>query len=114
MSLDEVDQRRCIETDRGAALGVDHPTKSVPAAGTRPHLGWSKFLVHPVRNGRGDPAREYRDILLRSLALTALPLSEEISEEAARLRARHGVKTPDAIQLATAKMAFRGGDVAQS
>ena len=64
-----------------------------------------EVLVHPLRNGRDDLAREYRDILLRSPSLTALPLGEAIAEEAARLRAVHGVKTPDAIQLATAKAA---------
>ncbi len=42
---------------------------------------------------------------MRSASLTALPLTEEIAEEAARLRALHGVKTPDAIQFATAKLA---------
>jgi predicted nucleic acid-binding protein len=42
---------------------------------------------------------------LRSPSLAALPLGEEIAEEAARLRASHGIKTPDAIQLATAKAA---------
>jgi predicted nucleic acid-binding protein len=48
-------------------------------------------------------ARDYRDILLRSPGLTALPVAEDIAEEAARLRAVHGLKTPDAIQLAAAK-----------
>ena len=62
-----------------------------------------EVLVHPMRNGRDDFVRDYRDILLQSPSLTALPLDEEIAEEAARLRAVHGVTTPDAIQLATAK-----------
>jgi predicted nucleic acid-binding protein len=64
-----------------------------------------EVLVHPLRNRREDLAREYREILLRSPSLAALPLGEEIAEEAARLRASHGIKTPDAIQLATAKAA---------
>jgi predicted nucleic acid-binding protein len=64
-----------------------------------------EVLVHPLRSGREDLALEYRDILLRSPGLTALPLDDQIAEEAARLRALHGFKTPDAIQLATAKIA---------
>ena len=64
-----------------------------------------EVLIHPLRNGRDNLAHEYRDILLRSPGLTALPVDEEIAEEAARLRAAHSVKTPDAIQLATAKIA---------
>ncbi len=41
-------------------------------------------------------------ILLHSGGMEAIPMSEEIAEEAARLRAIHNLRTPDAIQLATA------------
>jgi len=61
-----------------------------------------EVLVHPLREGRDDLAREYRDILLRSAGLTTVPLTEEIVQEAARLRALHNLRTPDAIHLATA------------
>jgi len=61
-----------------------------------------EVLVHPLREGRPELAEEYRDILLRSPALTAIPLDEGIAEEAAELRARHNLRTPDAIQIATA------------
>lgn len=64
-----------------------------------------EVLVHPLRSGREDLVREYRDILLRSPSLTALPVGEAIAEEAARLRSSRNLKTPDAIQLATAKIA---------
>jgi predicted nucleic acid-binding protein len=63
-----------------------------------------EVLVQPLRNGREDIVREYREIILRSPSLTALRLDENVVEEAARLRALYGVKTPDAIQLATAKI----------
>jgi predicted nucleic acid-binding protein len=61
-----------------------------------------EVLVHPLREGRPDLADEYRTILLHSPALTAIPLDEGIAEEAAALRAQHNLRTPDAIQLATA------------
>ena len=64
-----------------------------------------EVLVHPLRSGREDLAREYRDILLRSASLRTIPVSEIIAEEAAWLRATHNLRTPDAIQLATAKTA---------
>jgi predicted nucleic acid-binding protein len=64
-----------------------------------------EVLVHPLRRGREDLAREYRDILLRSASLSTAPLTEEIVEEAARQRAHYNVRTPDAIQLATAMRA---------
>ncbi len=60
-----------------------------------------EVLAHPLREGRPELAEEYRNILLQSAELTAIPLDEGIAEEAANLRARHN-RTPDAIQLATA------------
>jgi predicted nucleic acid-binding protein len=61
-----------------------------------------EVLVRPLREGRPDLAGQYRDILLQSPTLTAIPLDEGIAEEAAGLRARHNIRTPDAIQVATA------------
>jgi predicted nucleic acid-binding protein len=61
-----------------------------------------EVLIHPLREGRHELADEYRDIILHSAALTAVPLDDGIAEEAAHLRARHNLRTPDAIQLATA------------
>ena len=61
-----------------------------------------EVLVHPLREGRTELAKEYRSILLQSSALTTIPLDEGIAEEAAGLRARHYLRTPDAIQIATA------------
>ncbi|MFQ6003635.1 MAG: type II toxin-antitoxin system VapC family toxin, partial [Candidatus Zixiibacteriota bacterium] len=42
------------------------------------------------------------DILLGAEGLTTILLSQDIAEEAARLRAAHNIRTPDAIQMATA------------
>jgi predicted nucleic acid-binding protein len=47
-------------------------------------------------------AQQYREILLNANHIATIPLSCEITEEAARLRARYNVRTPDAIQMATA------------
>ena len=61
-----------------------------------------EVLIQPIREGKPELAQEYRDILLHSPALSAIPLDNGIAEEAAALRARHHIRTPDAIQLATA------------
>jgi predicted nucleic acid-binding protein len=61
-----------------------------------------EVLVQPLREGRPELAVEYRSILLQTPALTAIPLDEGIAEEAAVLRARHNLRTPDSIQLGTA------------
>ena len=61
-----------------------------------------EVLVHPIRAGRMELANEYRHVLLHSPQLTTIPVDETIAEKAAELRARHNIRTPDAIQLATA------------
>jgi predicted nucleic acid-binding protein len=61
-----------------------------------------EVLIRPLREGQPDVAEEYRNILLQSPALTAIALDAGIAEEAAGLRARHNLRTPDAIQVATA------------
>jgi len=61
-----------------------------------------EVLIHPFRQGDPDLAQQYRDILLNSHGLNCVMLSNEIAEEAARLRAQHNFRTPDAIQIATA------------
>ncbi len=62
----------------------------------------AEVLVHPLRSGRLELVEGYRDILLGSAGMTAVPVSAEIAELAARIRAKHNVRTPDALHLATA------------
>jgi predicted nucleic acid-binding protein len=65
-------------------------------------LTLTEVLVHPMRCGDQELADQYRRILLHASQVTTAPVSEMIADEAAQLRARHGLRTPDAIQLATA------------
>lgn len=62
----------------------------------------AEVLVHPMREGDHDLADQYRRILLNAKYIVTLPVSEVIAEQAAELRARHGLRMPDALQLATA------------
>ena len=59
-------------------------------------------LVLPIRRSDKELAQKYRTILLDTEGLTMIDFSQVILEEAARLRAFHTVRTPDAIQMATA------------
>jgi predicted nucleic acid-binding protein len=61
-----------------------------------------EVLVHPFRHGDTKLAQQYRDILLNADGLTTIFLTQDIAEEAARLRAVHNIRTPDAIQMAAA------------
>ena len=65
-------------------------------------LTLTEVLVVPYRMGNQKLALDYTRILLNSGNLTVLPVSEAVAVEAARIRARHGYKTPDALQIATA------------
>lgn len=59
-------------------------------------------LVYPIRTSNTALAQKYRDVLLDSNFLDTIPVSQEIVEEAARLRAVYRLRTPDSIQVATA------------
>lgn len=59
-------------------------------------------LVYPIRTSSTALAQKYRDVLLDSNFLDTIPVSQEIVEEAARLRAVYRLRTPDSIQVATA------------
>lgn len=61
-----------------------------------------EVLVHPLRNDNPELAKQYREILLNSANLTVLAVSRDIAEEAAQIRAKSNIRTPDAIQIATA------------
>ena len=60
-----------------------------------------EVLIHPLRANNKPLADEYRDIILAQGNLTTLPMTVEIAETAAQLRATHNLRTPDAIQVAT-------------
>ena len=62
-----------------------------------------KVLVHPLRHGDDTLAEQYRRILLGAAGLRTVALTADLAEEASRVRADHGVRTPDAIQLATVR-----------
>ncbi len=68
-------------------------------------LTLTEVLIHPLRSGNIELARQYREILCDREDLVILPVSSEIAEIAARLRATYNCRTPDAIQIATAMSA---------
>jgi predicted nucleic acid-binding protein len=67
-------------------------------------LTLTEVLVHPYRNDNQSLAQQYFHILLNSRNLRTLPVSAEVAVEAARIRAAYRLKTPDSIQLATARV----------
>lgn len=61
-----------------------------------------EVLIHPLRQGDEKLASQYQDTLLSHPHLTTLAVNYVIAQAAAELRAERNLKTPDAIQLATA------------
>ena len=62
----------------------------------------AEVLVHPFRLGRMDLVLDYQDILNETPDIEAFAVTSDIAEAAARLRANFNLRTPDAIQIATA------------
>lgn len=65
-------------------------------------LTLSEVLVYPLRQGNAALAQQYRDILFDQERLNSVEVSSNIAEAAAQLRAVHNLRTPDAVQMATA------------
>lgn len=62
-----------------------------------------EVLVKPLRDGHSQIADEYRQLLTSSSNLKLHAIDEAVSQRAASLRAGHAwLRTPDALQLATA------------
>jgi predicted nucleic acid-binding protein len=60
-----------------------------------------ELTVRPLQLGRQDAADDYETLLSYFPNLQLEPVSRGILLEAAGLRARYGLRSPDAIQLAT-------------
>lgn len=76
----------------------------------------SEVLVHPSRTGDVELKTRYRELLLKSENFSTLSIDSDIASHAADLRARYSLRTPDALQMATAPSvgceAFLTNDVA--
>lgn len=62
----------------------------------------TEALTHPRRTGNSASIRAYETLLLHSENLSLLNVNAAIADTAATLRARHNLRTPDALQIATA------------
>lgn len=67
-------------------------------------LTLTEVLIHPYKRGDHTLADHYTHMLLDTQNLETIPVSPEIANDAARIRAVYGTRTPDSIQLATARI----------
>lgn len=62
----------------------------------------TEVLVHPLKNGNAALIEEFRKMFLNTDHFKTIAVTPDIAETAAGLRASHGIRTPDAIHVATA------------
>lgn len=73
------------------------------AQGMTSVLTLQEVLVKPLREGRNDLAEKYRQVLSNSANVRLYDIDQSICETSAQLRAKYiWLRTPDALQLATA------------
>ena len=61
-----------------------------------------EVLVKPLKDNRQDIVNQYTDILTSANGIDIFDINIAVSKEAAKLRAKYSLRTPDAIQLSTA------------
>jgi predicted nucleic acid-binding protein len=71
----------------------------------------TELLVKPYRSSDDFMVRTYHALFTRYPGLTWIPVDLAIADLAAQLRARHGLRTPDSVQAATALHAGATGFV---
>jgi predicted nucleic acid-binding protein len=61
-----------------------------------------EVLTYPEKTGAKSLAAKYRDSLTNSELVSIYPLNLQVADMAVTFRAKYGLKTPDAVQIATA------------
>jgi len=62
----------------------------------------TEVLTKPKQSGNAAIEAQYSSLLLNSRNFALLPISVEVAEIAADLRARYNMRTPDALQIGAA------------
>lgn len=68
-------------------------------------VNYAEILIGPLRIGREERVKQ----MLMHFTIETVPVDGDLAERAASVRARTGLKLPDAFALATAVQAEHGG-----
>jgi len=68
-------------------------------------INFAEVLAGPLRDGQDDLAASYHDWLRRSAGIEIVPADVDVAELAAEVRAVYNIGLPDAIVVATARLA---------
>ncbi|MDZ7359330.1 MAG: PIN domain-containing protein [candidate division KSB1 bacterium] len=63
---------------------------------------FTEVLVQPIRKSDTKLQQEYSELLLHSANFETMPIDADTAKRAATLRALYNLRTPDALQIATA------------
>ncbi|MFS2189317.1 type II toxin-antitoxin system VapC family toxin [Mucilaginibacter sp. Mucisp84] len=61
-----------------------------------------EVLVKPIKDRKTKLVSQYKNILLNAEGIQIFGISNEVAEKAAELRAKYNLRTPDALQIASA------------
>ncbi|MBU0482333.1 MAG: PIN domain-containing protein [Proteobacteria bacterium] len=67
-------------------------------------ITYIEVVTYPLKVGENKLAAKYRDYLTNSANFSLYPLNLLVADKTAEYRAVHQLRTPDAIQLATAEV----------
>jgi predicted nucleic acid-binding protein len=95
-------EKHPVYFDRMNAI-VQHITQG-SIAGISSSLTLTEVLTQPLKLGKSNLVSSYEDILLNSAGFQLVTIDTNVARTAADLRARYNLKTPDAIQVATASV----------
>jgi predicted nucleic acid-binding protein len=62
----------------------------------------TEVLVVPFKRSEQKLAEDYKNVLFNGINFHTQSINPEIAETAARIRAKYNLRTPDALQIATA------------
>ncbi len=62
----------------------------------------AECLVMPIRLGQVQPQQDFIDLLTNTNGILFVPIEACVSQKAAEVRVRYGLKLPDALQVAAA------------
>jgi predicted nucleic acid-binding protein len=65
----------------------------------------AECLVMPIRLGQAKSQQDFIDMLTNTDEISFVPITASVSQKAALIRVRYGLKLPDALQVATALVA---------
>jgi predicted nucleic acid-binding protein len=65
-------------------------------------ITFTEVLVQPLRRGDAKLQQEYSELLMNSADFETMPIDADTAKRAATLRVVYNLRTPDALQIATA------------